>query len=515
MSKLQSHPSGNRTVIRNLALFATYMPILLALAALLYSSPASARRLLSPPLMTTTPGLYPDFDPAISDYIVRSTPGSPLQIDINTPFNSNVPFGTQVSVDAQGYRSGIYSTSVTLNAGQSFAVAVKQNGVLTNTYYVRCVPQDFPTYTVQNTGPTQAEWYLLAPNSFSFPRTNYLIVVDKNGVPVWWYDEPEVPLFFTLLSNGNLAWNTYSNKNMIRSFDGTFLKTVYPAAGSYLDLHELLVLPNGNYVFIGDVWRGNVNLSAYGGSASATVIDNVIEEVSPSGSLVWRWAAMDHISPAETAPEWRNPVLLWSPADPYHMNSVEPDSTGTGYIVSCRHMDAVLYIEKATGNIAWKLGGVNTAKSLRYVGDPYGNFGGQHDARVVRACAVPGLPHTIPRPRQFLLTVYDDGSDRNRAPRAVRYHVDELGGTAKLIEMITDPAVTYSPYTGSARRLSGGNWVVSWGGETTVGEYDPQQNSIFRLEFPAGFFSYRAVPVVPGLMSRAKLRAGMDAQFPR
>ena len=82
-----------------------------------------------------------------------------------------------------------------------------------------------------------------------------------------------------------------------RRLDGSLVRTIQApsAVGGNLQNHELQLLPNGDYLFIADVQRGPVDLSPYGGSATANITDNVIEEIAPDGSLVWSWSAMDHL----------------------------------------------------------------------------------------------------------------------------------------------------------------------------------------------------------------------------
>jgi hypothetical protein len=48
-----------------------------------------------------------------------------------------------------------------------------------------------------------------------------------------------------------------------------------------------------------------------------------------------------------------------------------------------------------------------------------------------------------------------------------------------------------------------------------VTELTPGGNRIFRMKFLEPYFAYRAAPVPFGVLSRAVLRSGMDAQFPR
>jgi hypothetical protein len=71
----------------------------------------------------------------------------------------------------------------------------------------------------------------------------------------------------------------------------------------------------------------------------------------------------------------------------------------------------------ATGAINWKLGGTPVAKSLRFVGDPYADFSGQHFARII--------PNGT-------LTIFDNGTFVGRPPRAANYQIS----TATM----TDPA---------------------------------------------------------------------------
>ena len=87
----------------------------------------------------------------------------------------------------------------------------------------------------------------------------------------------------------------------------------------------------------------------------------MIEELTPAGDVVWSWDTADHIPVAETDPQWRSAPALGA-LDPYHWNSIE--ATATGFIVSFRHLDAVYNIDKATGDIVWKLGGSTTPESM-------------------------------------------------------------------------------------------------------------------------------------------------------
>lgn len=113
------------------------------------------------------------------------------------------------------------------------------------------------------------------------------------------------------------------------------------------------------------------------------------------------------------------------------------------------------------------------------------------------------------------LTVHDNGTLRGRGPRAVRYSINTVAATATLVEQVVDPSVTGSECCGSVRKLSGGNWGITWGLNPVVTELTPAGARVFRMTYNDPYFSYRAAPVPFGVLSPAALRSAMDAQFPR
>ena len=443
--------------------------------------------------ITMSPELFPAFNQDISDYIVRAGPDDTVTVNVDAPNN------VMVSVDGRPFAGQKFTAKIKRVAtGQSFKMVVwsRQGGQPEwKTYYVRRVPSDFPTWTTERPGRPQSEFYVIAPNLFA--NKPWVIVTDNYGAPLWWYRSNSVPVDPKFLSKDRIGWMNFGPGEE-HSLDGTLTHIFFPAApiGGGMDPHEILHLPNGNYVYIVALWRGPVDLRPYGGLDNTYVLDNIVEEVAPNGMLVWSWSTFDHISVEETDPNWR--FLLGSTfVDPYHMNSVE--RAGDTYVISLRHLNAVICVDRKTGDILWKLGGTPRKESLKYVGDTHSNFGGNHDARI--------LPDGT-------LTLHDNGTTQGRPPRGVRFRIDAVARTATFVEQITDPNAPYSGFTGSVRKLSGGNWVTEWGGNPFVTELAPNGNLVFRMVFN-GAFSYRASPVHFGYISRQDLRNGMNKQFPR
>ncbi len=152
--------------------------------------------------------------------------------------------------------------------------------------------------------------------------------------------------------------------------------------------------------------------------------------------------------------------------------------------------------EESTGNSA----GQTRPESLEVVGDPVfdagGSFSGQHDARLLG---------------DDIVSLHDNGTGF-RAPRAVKYRIDETARTATLLRDLSDPLVPTSACCGSVRVLPTGNYVMGWGGSRTLTEMTAAGERVFLLQID-GAGLYRALPTPPGLLTIDALRAGMDAQF--
>jgi len=474
-----------------LVLVATIMP---AAAAAQARGQAQALSVL------TEPRLVPDFDPKVRNYVTRCRPDGRVAVSVVAPRRS------WVFVDGR-WAPTSSTTTVRATEGQRFAVTVVGPGWRWSTYHVRCLPLDFPTYAAQRTGRTQAQWYVVAPFGGAPPpgtSTNYVAIFDNEGVPMWWYRAPYQPVDAKLLRDGSIGWLQYNETEALQGgadvyrLDGTKVRHVDTVGGG-ADHHELLRLRNGNYLIARYPRQSGVDLTSCGGPVSGVIYDNEVQEITPGGALVWSWKASDHLSPGDISVRWRDTCTVATPADIYHFNSVEPDRGG--YVLSMRHLDAVLRIDRRTGRIDWKLGGTQSPESLVPIGDAEtaaGGLGGQHDARI--------LPDGT-------LTVHDNGTRAAHPTRAVRYRLDLRARTATLLEDVRDPDVPTTVCCGSARRLSGGNWVMAWGGGPIVTELTGAGAPVFRLTL--GLFSYRADPISFGVLSPAALRRGMDVMHPR
>jgi hypothetical protein len=444
--------------------------------------------------VTTDQGLFPEFTPGVSDYTVRCN-GSPLEV------SGRLAADAEIAIDGQEPLAGPFQSTVPLAANQEFEFEVLDGGE-PQAYHVRCLPPDFPTWEYEQLLQPRHGLYVVTP-ALGAGAKAYAIVFDDHGVPLWWYGSNPGPIDAKFLANGQIAWWSQFGAGdgyQIRALDGTVEHTVSAVGGS-TDIHELQQEPNGDYLVISYQPREHVDLTAFGGGADETVVDAVVEEIDSAGQEVWSWSTQGHIGLEETG-RWWPTALAKSPHDIVHMNAVEPVGDDA-ILISLRHTDAVYKVDKTSGKVLWKLGGTWTPKSLTVSGDPQGAYplGGQHDVRL--------------QP-DGTISIHDNDTNLPNPPRVVRYEIDEEARTATMVEALTDPKAPSSFCCGSARRSSDGSWLISWGGNSLVTEFDAAGQRTFRLGFGGSAFSYRATAAAENSApDAAALRAGMDAMHPR
>ena len=450
--------------------------------------------------ISSSPALYPSFNRHVTDYVVRcGKNGLRLRVKATQP--------GAIKLDGRRVPDARLDRRLRRRTGEAATIEAHRGG-RDFAYHVRCLPLDFPSWTFRRSGAPQARWYLMTPESI-VPRPSYVAIFDRNGVPVWWMHSNGSAINATLLPHDRIAWSVRKYEELssqsrpfeVHALDGSRVGTIV-APDILSDWHELRPLPNGDFFILGSTRRDHVDLRPYGGPSDATVLDGVAEELTPTGRVVWSWSSRDHI-PLSASSRWyfyifKNSIRLPDGRRAYdlvHLNSVEPD--GSKVVISSRHTDAVYGVDKATGRVEWKLGGTPTAASLHMADGTSSDrlFGGQHDVRV--------------QP-DGTLTVHDNRSLWDQAPRALRIRLELGRRQARVVEHVSAPKLR-SAFMGSARLLPGGDWVVSWGSTPRADEIAPSGKRI--LQFNFGFFygTYRAVPIMPGQLSAAALRAGMDA----
>lgn len=283
------------------------------------------------------------------------------------------------------------------------------------------------------------------------------MIVDANGTPIWYHRIPSGeanPTVVTPLPDSTVGITTTSVPSIgTLYFLNTWTTQAISTVGIPLNNHELLLLPNGDFMLISYPNLTGVDLTGLNGyGANSTILDCAVQEVDPQGNLVWDWRASNHTDPAKESVVQAGAGTDASPADVYHCNSIDVNANGD-VLISSAYMNAVLLVSKTTGNVVWKLGGTaynkDGAQILTIQGDPEVAFYLQHDARF--------------QPNGDI-SLFDDHSAAaggTGAARGVEYALDLGAGSASVVWQYQGAAS--SALLGSFRRYADGTNLIGWG----------------------------------------------------
>lgn len=402
--------------------------------------------------------------------------------------------GWRSRIDRGRWKFGGFRVKVKLGEGQAVRLTFRRSphGAARH-YHIRCLPADFPAFQFERVRKGGPGLFMVAMNE------GYATIFTRNGAPVWWQQDEVQTGDAKVLPDGTISWNSGSlaifGPFEIRDLAGRLLRTI---GSDSTDLHDLQLLPNGNYLIGSLEYRRGVNLSEFGGPSDGIAQDIEIQELTPGGRIVSRWDSAEHLGFDEVG-RWSDEVFgayegAWY--DTSHWNAVEPD--GKFMYLSFRNLDAIYKVNRNTGRIVWKLGGTETPESLKVLGYPRNDYplGGQHDVRV--------------QPNGTITLFNNRTGLADPTPRAQRFRINEVAGTARLIETVEDKKMAPAFCCGSARRMSSGDWLISWGSNSFVGAYNSAGNKIFRLQMSGYEFTYRANEVPAGAVSMADLRRAMN-----
>lgn len=472
--------------------------------------------------LTTSPSaLTPAFSQTTHDYTVACQAGANL---------FTVALGAQSGSIVVGNRSGAsVTTIVQLIEGQPLVVTAPDPADPggTTQYWIRCLPHDFPTLTVNRSGATSPGWYVTStlssgPGGYGL----YAMILDSNGTPVWYMPTNGAAIDFKVLRDDTLSWGPMNGPGVgatkaswtLYDLDAQTTTALTPPIQPS-DPHELLPLANGNYMSIASpVISGVPDLPAGDTAAGGNVIDCVVQEYDPSGSLVWSWDAYQHVSVGEATIGAADVATVAGvqAADIYHCNSIDVDPavanpSAADVLVSSRNTSAVYRINRENqtipnGRVIWKLGGtasnLDGAQILAIKGDAQTTISGQHDARFQ-----PGGD----------ISLYDDHTGLPGAARGLSYHLDTTASTATLDFEHKAPDGTSAAATGGFRRYSGGSDnVIAWGfhNQPSMSEVDGSSQDLLDLSFPTEVNLYRLEKLPIGALDVQLLRQTAGSSRP-
>ena len=492
-------------------------------------------------------GPRPAFDPRILHYGVRCGERDVMTVAFSAP-----P-GVRVSVNGIQPRPGREgSAAVPVTPTSDVAVTVAAPDGAWTTYTLHCMP---PELWAIRTGPDPARplGVLIA-----MARGPWAAVIDGHGVSRAHVRAEGDGAGFFLRPFGagpDLRWAHAGPAGgsgfRVRSWtvlDRTLapLRTVATAAPlTTTGQHDFRLLADGSALLmthepsvrdLSGLAFPDREGKPYG--AAVEMEDSAIQLRGPDGAVRWTWNSWGRLPLEDCAQHW-------FPGNWAHVNAIE--WTDQGVLASFRGCSTVVMIDPAAPageEIVWRLGASNLDPEdwkrrglgpppLRIVGDPEGEFCGQHAAQLLPP--PPGL--RLPRLLLFdngVACVIDPrtgkllGRPSGVYSRAVEYALDLEHGEAVFVRdhALRGTRDMLGHAGGHVEPLPDGNWLVSWGGPgrlppTDIGGKLPE-DAATRVDPATGMESFRmpaeggrgvrALPVSPLALMRAPGR--LDAVLP-
>ena len=339
------------------------------------------------------------------------------------------------------------------------------------------LPADFPTITVDSLNNPAPGLIFLTPFDYFNRGKNYLVIMDNNGIPVFYRQMHYLNYDFKKQPTGVLTfYDELVNKFFVLDSSYNQIDSLFTKNGYLTDVHELVVTENNHSLMMSyDFQHVSMDTVVTGGDPNAIVEGLIIQEQDENRNVVFQWRSWDHF---EITDATYDIDLTDSLIDYVHGNAIEVDYDGN-LLISCRHMDEVTKINRQTGDIIWRLGGEHCENNqFTFINDPIG-FSHQHDIR---------------RLDNGNITVFDNGNLHSPPfSRVPEYQIDEVNKLAFLVwEYRNDPS-SFSFAMGSARRLKNHNTIIGWGTGTSpaISEVKPNGEVALFLSIPDTILNYR------------------------
>jgi hypothetical protein len=357
------------------------------------------------------------------------------------------------------------------------------------------------------TGAASADVFLApkATNGQSGP-----MILDPTGGLIWFHPEPAgiIPNDFKVQTyQGKPVLTWWEGKTNTRGYgqgswviaDSSYHQIARVSAGDglYGDLHDMQLTDRGT-ALITIYHAVRADLSPLHSLKDGHAVDSIVQEIDvATGKVLFSWHSIGHVPFKQSYAGPPAPGHDF-PYDYFHVNSVAVDTDGN-LLISARNTWTVYKVDRTTGKIIWRLGGMKSSFKL---GDG-ARFAWQHDVR--------------PQP-DGTITMFDNESTPKEADasRLLTLKVDEAAKTATVVKALTHPdGDLLVDAEGDYQPLPNGDAFAGWGITGRASELTATGAVKFDLTLPSGYDTYRAfatawhgTPADPPAQSVAR-RAGM------
>jgi len=328
-----------------------------------------------------------------------------------------------------------------------------------------------PSLTVSiSNNPTPGRIYMNNFRTTTVPP--HLLIANNDGSYFYSREMPFNSPDYKKLPNGKLSYFLLQRQKFyMEDVNYNLLDSFYCGNGYVTDNHDFQLLSNGHALLMSyDPQTVDMSVIVPGGNPNATVIGLIIQEIDVNKNVVFQWRSWDHYNILDAT--YTN--MTASTIDYAHGNAIEPDTDGN-IMISARQLSEITKINRSTGAMIWRLGGVNN------------QFTFPNDS------IVQNYQHDIRRIANGNITFYDNGNNRPTPfSRAVEYQLDEVNKIATLVWEYRSSPDVFGPTRGSVQRLKSGNTFICWGSTNpNFTEVTPSGAIALEMSLPFTIYSYR------------------------
>jgi hypothetical protein len=364
---------------------------------------------------------------------------------------------------------------------------------------------------VNKTGHTAPGYLFMAPTGFSHLNSTAPVIISDDNELIWNGPPGQAFNFGTYMYQGQSVlayWNGtlfpepigrgYGSVVLLNSSYQVIATVTLPGNfqtlnasqtfRSNIDLHELNITPSGTML----VTANNVtqrDLSSAGGPTSGWTVDAMVYEIDiATNEILFEWHSLDHLdklpytlSKLLVGEEGTNGTTQATAWNYFHINAVSQYNGDYGYLVSSRYLCSIIALEKATGNVAWRLGGDDNGGDFAMASNA--SFCYQHDVR---------LRSSTQNGTQLEISIFDNANSPLTLPNpttpssGLALQLDTTTKTASaLVRYQNADEPVFSIAQGSLQYIFGpqSHKLVGYGLDPFIQEFDASGTSVMTAQF--------------------------------
>lgn len=340
------------------------------------------------------------------------------------------------------------------------------------------LPAVFPDFNITVSNNPGPGYYFLSGSYAGSVLTNYSIILDTLGFPVFYQKHQEDRIVRSLSKEETGVLSYYSGIQYQQYGSHILLDSTYNITdmlgainGYFLDPHEFILKDDGSYwVLAYDIREVDMSKIVVGGHPKATVVGCVIQHISEEQNLLFQWNSWDHMEITDCDTLFVD--LTEQTIDYVHANSLSFDYD-ENILLSSRHLNEITKIDVNTGDILWRWGGQNNQFTYP-VSDV---FFGQHTIRYNKGSNT--------------YTLFDNGNWHNPPlSRGLEFELDQNQLIASLVNTYTHSPGIFTSAMGGMQRIGDVGTLLNWSKNMwgyVFTEYDDSGEATFEISCPDSF----------------------------